>query len=141
MKKLNTDSNLTELKRLVTQDRINAYADASGDYNPLHIDPDFASKTELGGTVAHGMLILAYLSEFMTQNFGENWVRNGTLSARFKGAAYPGDTVLVSGKVTSIEYEDNYVLVECNVLCSNQKEEPIITCITKLKGKKNEDIG
>jgi 3-hydroxybutyryl-CoA dehydratase len=141
LRKLHTDSNLNELKRLVTQDKINAYADASGDYNPLHIDPEFAAKTELGGTVAHGMLILAYLSEFMTQNFGENWVRNGSLSARFKGAVYPGDTVLVSGKVTSIEYEDNYVLVECDVLCCNQKEEPIITCITKLKGKKNEDIG
>ena len=141
LKKLNTDSNLTELKRLITQDKINAYADASGDYNPLHIDPEFAAKTELGGTVAHGMLILAYLSEFMTQNFGENWVHNGSLSARFKGTAYPGDTVLVSGKVTGVEYEDNYVLIECDVLCSNQKEEPIITCITKLKGKKNEDIG
>jgi 3-hydroxybutyryl-CoA dehydratase len=141
MRKLNTESNLTELKRLVTQEKINAYADASGDYNPLHIDPEFAVNTELGGTVAHGMLILAYLSEFMTQNFGENWIRDGSLNARFKGAAYPGDTILVSGKITSVEYEDQYILVECDVLCSNQKEEPIITCITKTKGKNNEDIG
>lgn len=141
LRKLNTDSNLTELKRLVTQEQINAYADVSGDYNPLHIDPEFAAKTELGGTVAHGMLILAYLSEFMTENFGENWINSGSLNARFKGAAYPGDTILVSGKVTGVEYEDNYVLVECDVLCSNQKEEPVITCITKLKGKNDEDIG
>ena len=141
LRKLNTESNLTELKRFVTQDKINAYADASGDYNPLHIDPEFAAKTELGGTVAHGMLILAYLSEFMTENFGENWINSGSLSARFKGAAYPGDTILVSGKVTSVEYEEKYVLVECDVLCSNQKEESIITCTTTLKGKKNEDIG
>ena len=138
---LNTDTNLTELTRLVTQEQINAYADASGDYNPLHIDPEFAAKTELGGTVAHGMLILAYLSEFMTENFGENWVNSGSLNARFKGAAYPGDTILVSGKVTGVEYEDDFIVVECDVLCSNQKEEPVITCITKLKGKSNEDIG
>lgn len=141
LRKLNTDSTLTELKRLVTQEQINAYADVSGDNNPLHIDPEFAAKTELGGTVAHGMLILAYLSEFMTENFGENWINSGSLNARFKGAAYPGDTILVSGKVTGVEYEDNYVLVECDVLCSNQKEEPVITCITKLKGKNDEDIG
>ena len=140
LRTLNTDSNLTELRRLVTQEQINAYAEASGDYNPLHIDPEFAAKTELGGTVAHGMLILAYLSEFMTQNFGENWVNSGSLNARFKGAAYPGDTILVSGKVTGVEYEENYILVECDVLCSNQKEEPVITCITKLKGDNNEDI-
>ena len=141
MRKLNNDTHLTELTRLVTQEQINAYADASGDYNPLHIDPEFAAKTELGGTVAHGMLILAYLSEFMTENFGENWINSGSLSARFKGAAYPGDTILVSGKVTGVEYEDNYILVECEVLCSNQKKEPVITCITKLRGKNNEDIG
>ncbi|HEY95934.1 MAG TPA: MaoC family dehydratase [Dehalococcoidia bacterium] len=141
LRKLSTDSNLTELKRLVTQEQINAYAEASGDYNPLHIDPEFAAKTELGGTVAHGMLILAYLSEFMTENFGKNWINSGSLSARFKGAAYPGDTILVSGHVIGVEYEDGFVLVECDVLCSNQKEEPVITCITKLKGKSNEDIG
>ena len=140
LKKLNTDSNLTELKRLVTQDKINAYADASGDYNPLHIDPEFAAKTELGGTVAHGMLILAYLSEFMTENFGENWINSGNLNARFKGAAYPGDTILISGKVSGLEYEGDDILVECDVICSNQKEEPVITCITKLKGKNDEDI-
>ena len=140
LKTLNTDSNLAELRRLVTQEQINAYAEASGDYNPLHIDLEFAAKTELGGTVAHGMLILAYLSEFMTENFGENWVNSGSLSARFKGAAYPGDTILVSGKVNSVEYEDDFILVECNVICNNQKEEPVITCITNFKGKNNEDI-
>jgi len=139
--KLSIDSNLTELIRLVTQEQINAYADASGDHNPLHIDPVFAAKTELGGTVAHGMLILAYLSECMTENFGENWVNNGSLNARFKGAAYPGDTIRVSGKVIDIELKDDCIFIECDVLCSNQKEEPVITCITKLKGKSNEDIG
>ena len=138
---LNADSNLSELKRLITQEQINAYAEASGDFNPLHIDPEFAAKTELGGTVAHGMLILAYLSEFMTENFGENWINSGSLSARFKGAAYPGDTILVSGNVNNIEYEDDFIMIECDVICSNQKEEPVITCVTKFKGKSNEDIG
>ena len=141
LRKLNTDSNLTELTRFVTQEQINAYAEASGDFNPLHIDPEFAAKTELGSTVAHGMLILAYLSEFMTENFGKNWINSGSLSARFKGAAYPGDNILVSGKVTGVEYDDDFILVECDMLCSNQKEEPVLTCITKLKGKNDEDIG
>ena len=134
LRKLNIDSNLTEMKRLVTQEKINAYAEASGDYNPLHIDPEFAAGTELGGTVAHGMLILAYLSEYMTENFSEKWINSGSLSARFKGAAYPGDTIHISGKVTGIEHENSDVLIECDILCSNQKEEPVITCITKLRG-------
>ncbi len=141
LKELHTDSSLAELNRTVTQEKITAYANASGDFNPIHIDPEFAAKTELGGTVAHGMLILAYLSEFMTENFGENWINSGNLSARFKGAAYPGDTITVTGKVTAVDYEDDYVIVDCDVLCKNQNDEPVITCITKLKGKSNEDIG
>lgn len=140
LKTIDKGTRLTELKRTVTQERINAYASASGDYNPLHINPEFAAKTELGGTVAHGMLILAYLSEFMTENFGADWINSGSLSARFKGAAYPGDTITVTGEVTGIENENDYTLIECDILCHNQKDEPVITCITKLKGKRYEDI-
>ena len=139
MNKLNIGIGLPELKRVVTQKRINSYASASGDFNPIHIDPEFARRTQLGGTIAHGMLILAYLYEFMTKNFGKEWLNSGNLSARFKGAAYPGDTITVTGKVTSMEKQDNYILIECDVLCHNQNNEPVITCITKVRGKNDED--
>lgn len=46
----------------ITQREINLYAEASGDFNPIHIDESFAAQTPLGGTIAHGMLILAYVS-------------------------------------------------------------------------------
>ncbi|MBN2240947.1 MAG: MaoC family dehydratase [Dehalococcoidales bacterium] len=135
MAELKAGTKLTELKRLVKQEQINAYASASGDFNPIHIDPEFAAKTQLGGTIAHGMLVLAWLSEFMTENFGEDWINTGTLSARFKEAARPGDTITVNGEVTRVEQQDNGVTVECSVTCGNQKDEPVITCITKVKGK------
>ena len=135
LSELKTGTKLSELQRVVKQDRINAYADASGDHNPIHIDPEFAAKTQLGGTVAHGMLILAWLSEFMTENFGEDWVATGSLNARFKAAAYPGDTITVSGEVIKTEQESDGILVECSVECINQKDEPVITCSTKCKGK------
>ena len=50
---------LPAVKKNIRQDSINLYAKASGDFNPIHIDVDYARKTPLGGTVAHGMLILA----------------------------------------------------------------------------------
>ena len=130
---------LPELERVVTQEHINLYASASGDFNPIHIDPEFAKKTQLGGTVAHGMLILAYLSEFMTWNFGKRWVTGGSLNARFKGAAYPGDTITVKGTVTGMEKQGDDVVFECDVLCVNQKNEPVITCVTNVRGKNDED--
>jgi len=136
---LSVGASLPESKRRVTQEHINLYASAIGDFNPIHIDPEFAKKTPLGGTVAHGMLILAYLSEFMTGHFGQAWLSTGNLSARFKGAAYPEDTITVSGKITGIESENDSRLINCEVFCRNQKDEPVIICETKVRVKADED--
>lgn len=111
----------------ITQEKINLYAEASGDFNPIHVDEAFAAKTPLGGTIAHGMLILAYVSEMMTQAFGKSWVSNGKLSVRFKAPARPGDTVTVRGKIDSIEHKGGISSVNCSIECCNQKDETIIT--------------
>ncbi len=58
---LNVGTELTPVVVEITQDKIDRYAHAGGDGNPLHTDPEFAAKTHFGGTVAHGMLVLAYL--------------------------------------------------------------------------------
>jgi len=111
----------------ITQEKINLYAQASGDFNPIHTDEAFAAQTPLGGTIAHGMLILAYVSEMMTQAFGENWASNGKLSIRFKAPARPGDTVTANGKIDSIENQEGISSVNCSIGCCNQKDETIIT--------------
>ena len=111
----------------VVQEKINLYAEASGDFNPIHIDESFASKTPLGGTIAHGMLVLAYISEMMTQVFDSGWLSDGKLSVRFKGPARPGDTVTVSGKIDSLEDKNGILYATCSVQCCNQKGDTIIT--------------
>jgi 3-hydroxybutyryl-CoA dehydratase len=111
----------------ITQEKINLYAEASGDFNPIHVDESFAAQTPLGGTIAHGMLILAYVSEMMAQAFGDNWAANGRLSVRFKMPARPGDTVTATGKIDSIREEDGISYVDCGLECHNQKGEVIVT--------------
>jgi len=137
--KLRAGMSLKELKRSVTQQSINRYAAASGDFNPIHIDPQFARQTPLGGTIAHGMLILAYVSEFMTDNFGQDWLSRGRLGARFKAPARPGDMVTVSGEVSGVQREDGFVSIHCDILCHNQKGEVLITGETKVRVKVDED--
>ena len=78
---------LPELVRRVTQPDINKYAEASGDYNPIHIDEQFAAATPLGGTIAHGMLVLAYRSEMLSATFGEPW--DSTAASPFASGALP----------------------------------------------------
>lgn len=118
---------LPSVVKHVTQQEINLYAEASGDFNPIHIDEAFAAKTPLGGTIAHGMLILAYASEMMTKAFGKSWLEGGKLSVRFKAPARPQDTITASGKIDSIESIEGIPYVNCSLECCNQNGEVVIT--------------
>lgn len=136
---LKEGTNLPEVTKVVTQENINLYAEASKDFNPIHIDSAFAGNTALGGTIAHGMLILAYLSQMMSSAFGRHWLNTGKLNVRFKAPARPGDTVTAAGKVSKIDKSKDRVSVNCNVLCKNQKGVVIITGDATIEAKENEN--
>lgn len=107
---------LPSTERKLTQEGIAAYSDASGDRNPLHTDPDFAATTRFGGTIAHGMLVLAFLSDMLTAAFGKAWAETGSLKVRFRDAARPGDTVTSRGTVKARDLNT----LRCEVECVNQ---------------------
>lgn len=90
---------LAVVVRNVDRARVNAYADASGDHNPLHLDDTFAAHTPFGRTIAHGMLILAFISEMMTLSFGNLWSECGSLRVRFKSPVFVGETVSSFGNL------------------------------------------
>lgn len=114
---------LPALSKATTQEAISCYAEVSGDGNPLHTDPEFAAATQFGGTVAHGMLVLAYLSEMLTATFGERWVAHGRIKARFRAPARPGDSVTATGRV--IRVENGVIRGEAE--CRNQAGEVVIS--------------
>ena len=118
---------LPGLSKQVAQANINLYAEASKDFNPVHLNEEFARKNGMEGTIAHGMLILAYISEMMTASFGKSWITTGKLDVRFKAPARPGETINVSGKVIKMENKDGQNLIRCSVLCANSKGEQVIT--------------
>lgn len=127
MAKWEPDHSLPEVQRTITLQRIADYAAASGDLNPLHLDPEFAASTQFGGIISHGMLTLALLSEMLTGAFGEDWLKSGRLRVRFKGAAYPGDTLTSWGRVSKVSGEEPETSVECAVGLNNQRDEEIIS--------------
>jgi 3-hydroxybutyryl-CoA dehydratase len=112
---------LTSVARTITQEQLIAYAQVSGDHNPLHLDPEFAATTQYGGVIAHGMLTLAFVSEMMTEAFGMAWLQNGSLRVRFKGAAYLGDQVETRGRVTKEVTLSQGRQIGCAVGLSNSK--------------------
>jgi 3-hydroxybutyryl-CoA dehydratase len=132
--------NLPGLEKHITQEDINFYAKASHDFNPVHIDAEYARKTPAGGTIAHGMLILAYVSQMMTDAFGKSWLTGGRFNIRFKAPARPGDVVTVQGKIKNVQKEIELTSVSCDILCSNQKGEVVITGEAAVRMKSDENI-
>lgn len=86
------DPLVTERTVTFTKDQIAAYARASGDMNPIHLDDDFARTVGLPGVIAHGMLQMGLMATVAAQAAGgpESLRR---LYCRFAGMVVPGDTV------------------------------------------------
>jgi 3-hydroxybutyryl-CoA dehydratase len=117
------------IEREIGQQRINAYADASGDHNPIHIDPIFATATPFEGTIAHGMLVLALIEEMMQSALGDAWQQSGTLKVRFKAPTRPGDVVTAAATASS----DSEGIAEYAVQCENQRGEVLIEGRARVK--------
>ena len=127
LKQIVPDMPLASLIKTPTQQRINLYARMSNDYNPIHVDADYARKSQFGGTIAHGMLVLSYISEMMLSTFGPEWLSTGWLSIRFKSPALSGKKVKVEGKVRLVERIGKKTTVTCDVTCRDKTNNPIIT--------------
>ena len=75
-----------------TKERIAAYAEASGDHNPIHLDDEFARSVGLPGVIAHGMLQMGLMAVVAGEAAGGP-ARLRSLSCRFAGMVVPGDVV------------------------------------------------
>lgn len=114
----------------VTQEKITKDAEASLDYNPIHIDPEYCKCINLlgkGTTIAHGMMTLAFMGKIVT-----DWVFPGGgglkwLEGKFIEPVRPGDTITVYAWVTEKHLrpkkEENFVVLE--VWCENQTGQKV----------------
>jgi acyl dehydratase len=88
----------------ITLEMLKLYAQASGDYNPIHTNEAAAKEAGLPGIIAHGMLSAGFLADravrFM-KPWEKNWKCSG-IQARFKAMTFLGDTISISGAVKSI---------------------------------------
>ena len=118
---------LVGFRREVTQDRVTAYAHASGDHNPIHLDEDFAASTRFGQRIAHGMLSLAFVWEMMSANYPDHWHKGGTVKTRFTSPVVPGEEVEVVGTVKRLRILDGEEFIECDVSVTRPNGEKALT--------------
>jgi acyl dehydratase len=102
------------------------YAGASGDFNPLHTDDDFAKAVGMkDGVIAHGMLIMGIVGQAIT-----GWIPRKDLKkfgVRFAGMTKPGNTITVTGSVTDKRVDDGNNIIVCNVAAKDENGDVKVT--------------
>jgi acyl dehydratase len=103
MAELNAGDQIAELR--VTPDKYlpHRYAGASGDFNPIHIDPEFAKAVGLPNTILHGLYMMGLVARAGTEAAGGDPRSLKRLSVQFRGMGAPETEIAVTGAVRSAE--------------------------------------
>lgn len=119
------------LEKIATTRMLVQWAGASGDFNPLHYEEDFAKTQGTGAPIVHGALKRAWLGQLVTNLIGDEGMLC-QLSCQYRGMDYPrkmktmkephdGETWLCKGKVTKKYVDGGKHYVECEIWVENGK--------------------
>jgi acyl dehydratase len=86
--------------QVISQELIASYADASGDHNPIHLDPTYARRAGLPSTIAHGLLTLG-MACAVVENWAAEAAWTSRVSSRFAAPVPVGEELACSAEVTS----------------------------------------
>ena len=93
---------IPSLARVVERKDVKAYADASGDQNPLHQDDAFARSVGFPGIIAHGMFSMAHLTKAITDWLGDPGALKG-MKVQFRAVVFMGETLVAKGRIASLD--------------------------------------
>lgn len=114
-----------ESTRTVTMDDIRLFAAASGDHNPLHLDPAYAASTRFGGCIAHGMFSGGLISAVLAMQLPGPGTIYLSQSLAFRLPVQVGDTLTVQLSVADKQPRRRQVTLDCRVL--NQHGKTVVT--------------
>ncbi len=121
---LQVGERLPQLRKTVSVEQIRAYAEASEDRNPIHLDEAFARSVGLPGVIAHGMMTMAFACQMLTDWLGDRSRLKG-LHGRFSAMVLPGDEVRCTGTITAKDEGRRRVTIDLSV--ENQRGERVLT--------------
>jgi acyl dehydratase len=110
--------------RKVTDELVRKFAEVSGDYNPIHLDEEFAKTTRFGRRIAHGMLSGAFISAVLGYEFKERKIVYLSQTMKFTAPVYLEDTVTATATVAAIREDKGIVTLE--TICTNQNGEVLV---------------
>jgi acyl dehydratase len=102
---------IPELAKVVTREDVRAYAEASGDRNPLHLDDDVARAAGFPRVIAHGMFTMAHLASCLVRWSGDpSSLRR--LRAQFRAPVFMGEEIVAGGAVRSLDPSSRRVTLD-----------------------------
>ena len=111
---------LVDVSLTVDQAKIRQYAEITDDFNPIHLDAEFAAKTPMKGVIAHGTMSMNLIWQAITGTFGMDAAGGAELDIRFIRPVRLGDVVTAGGEASS-EGGGRF-----KVWVRNQAGEPVI---------------
>ena len=113
-----------EITKTIEQADIHAFADVTGDHNPVHVDETFAQTTRFGRTIAHGMLTASLISAVLANKLpGPGSIYLGQ-TLKFVAPVFPGDQI--TARVTVKEIREDKAIMKLETVCVNQRDEIVI---------------
>jgi acyl dehydratase len=122
------------VRKTVGETDVYLFAGISGDFSPNHVDEEYMKATRYGGRIAHGALMIAYMSTASTricQDLPGTLVSYGYDRVRFPGAVFIGDTVTVTYQIESVDPAARKA--RSRVTCTNQRGQVVAAAVHILK--------
>lgn len=99
---LEVGTDIPSSSKVVRREDVKAYADASGDQNPLHQDDAFARSVGFPGIIAHGMFTMAHLTKTLTDWVGDPAALK-RLRVQFRAVVFMDETIVARGRVEAVD--------------------------------------
>lgn len=113
-----------EKEFLVTEEMGKKFAELSNDFNPVHVNQEYAEKTMFKGKIAHGMLIGSFISGVIGNDFPGEGTIYMKQDLKFVKPVRYGDSIRVRVEVVEINMDQSRVELQTN--CYNQKNEKVV---------------
>ncbi len=111
--------------KIISDSVIRAFAELSGDHNPIHLDEEFAGTTQFKKRIAHGMISGALISAVLGNEFQGRTVIYLSQTIKFTAPVFIDDTVTATATVTNIREDKPIVTIDTT--CTNQHNETVAT--------------
>ena len=111
------------LNKIPSDEILKAYAELSGDKNPIHVDDEYAKKSRFGARIAHGLFCQAMVSNLIGTQLPGNGAILTDEKINFKKPVYIGDNIKCVCEIVKIDYDKNRCVVAFD--CINQNEESV----------------